>query len=1184
MIRQKGKESIREAVRQLDEKLWHQLEEVWRKAEEGIQEAQRSPDGHQQGTAHCLAVEENLSALIPDEWKGDRLTATDLFVLSAAAALHDAGKAGDTLDDHGHVAMREVRARAQDFGLDEGQAEVVGWIVQAHNDGNLEALPPTPRFLGTAEVDMRTLAALFKLADMLHTEYMRVSRQVVDFGGARGEDNPKTLFRLRVRGWGYNSPECILIQAVAKDKNDIEIISTGFEMMRRDLKSIAPALQAAGFPHEFALAVDDSYLRQAAEAERRAERAFVGMDFFREADAPRFKGRKEDIERLYRLILSVPVALLVGDSGVGKTSLIHAGLFPLLPKTGWHFASARPFTDPTANVVLYIGEQLLEGARSEGIVATLEELARHYKPGNVLIVLDQFEDVTRVPRPEMLDDLRRALVAVQAGRFHNLHLLLAYRTDADAGVGPLFQAVAGSPQGLPRHYLQPLTHEGAREALQAGFAEAQVGVDAKGGPDRRPILDVILDDIEAQGRGFYPPYLQMVGETLCLAAQATADKIVTAALYSEKGGAKKIIGEYLFNRLKEFGEREEKAKRVLVALVRSTGIRGQRSFAELQAEVKLDSPSLTQLLHDLVDKRMIRHLGSGPYEIIHDYLAQLVDQKVVDDEVRRFKHAWERLEVQAAPLAYGGRTQPLFLNDAAELYLFRDRIAPNDNETKLLLCGCLMNGAPGWYWLKKFERPRLCSLIKDALAYGGLNAQAIIALAKILGPDAIPYWRKMLVDTNPNVRRAGVNALAQAAGRDALTDFRQMLKDDNDDVWTAAREALVKTADQEDIPYLRAMLDDGAWEVREAAIRALARVAERQAIADLRMMLGDKKPDVARAAGSALIDVVGPEDIPDLEVELKDKAVIVKQVAILALAKLKGKDAIPQIQAMLRRQPANVKTAARIALARVAEWEDTPRLLKMLRDQDTDVMNSAAKALVQVAKGEDVPHWQMRLADRDSVVRQVAVLVLAEKAGPDAISDLRKALEDKDAIVRKLAVNRLAEVARRQALPDLWTQLDDEDSGVVDAAAQAIARIVTREDAPDLKARWEEGGRVVRRVAALALARIADPVDIPLLKEMLTDRDGYVRQRAIEALARVGGRDEVPSLLSMLQDRDSDVRKMAAKAIAQLGAEEELDRLAGMVVATPWFGETWLDAYEALMLLDRNLYCPFEWPEEKPSS
>ena len=270
MIRHKGKEPIREAVQRLDEKLWHQLAEVWRKAEEGIHEAQRSKDGHQQGTQHCLAVEENLSALIPDDWKGDRLRATDLFVLSAAAALHDVGKAGDTLDDHGHVSMREVRTRAQDFGLDEGQAEVVGWIVCAHNDGNLEALPPTPRFLGTAEVDVRALAALFKLADMLHTEYTRVSRQVVDFAGARGEDNPKTLFRLRVRGWGYDPQGRILLQATPKGVSDIEVIFTGFEMMRRDLEPLAPVLQAAGFPHEFALPeLDETDLRLVAEAERR---------------------------------------------------------------------------------------------------------------------------------------------------------------------------------------------------------------------------------------------------------------------------------------------------------------------------------------------------------------------------------------------------------------------------------------------------------------------------------------------------------------------------------------------------------------------------------------------------------------------------------------------------------------------------------------------------------------------------------------------------------------------------------------------------------------------------------------------------------------------------------------------------------------------------------------------------
>jgi len=140
MQRKKGKEPLREAVKRLDERLWHQLEKVWRLAEEGIQDAQRSKDGHQQGTPHCRAVEENLAALIPDDWKGTQFTATDLFVLSAAAALHDAGKASDSPDDHGHVSMWEVRSRAMTFGLDQGQAEVVGWIVRAHNDGDLEVV------------------------------------------------------------------------------------------------------------------------------------------------------------------------------------------------------------------------------------------------------------------------------------------------------------------------------------------------------------------------------------------------------------------------------------------------------------------------------------------------------------------------------------------------------------------------------------------------------------------------------------------------------------------------------------------------------------------------------------------------------------------------------------------------------------------------------------------------------------------------------------------------------------------------------------------------------------------------------------------------------------------------------------------------------------------------------------
>ena len=114
MQREEGKESLRQAVERLDENLWHQFEDLWRRAKDGIHDAQHSQDGYQQSTPHSRAVEENLSALIPDDWKGTQFTATDLFVLSVAAA-------------------------------------------------------PVP--IGVAKVNVRPLAALFKLADALHTDW-----------------------------------------------------------------------------------------------------------------------------------------------------------------------------------------------------------------------------------------------------------------------------------------------------------------------------------------------------------------------------------------------------------------------------------------------------------------------------------------------------------------------------------------------------------------------------------------------------------------------------------------------------------------------------------------------------------------------------------------------------------------------------------------------------------------------------------------------------------------------------------------------------------------------------------------------------------------------------------------------------------------------------------------------------
>lgn len=55
-----------------------------------------------------------------------------------------------------------------------------------------------------------------------------------------------------------------------------------------------------------------------------------GLRAFEEAAEPFFNGRREESAALRRLVMQAPLTVLFGASGFGKTSLIQAGLFPLL--------------------------------------------------------------------------------------------------------------------------------------------------------------------------------------------------------------------------------------------------------------------------------------------------------------------------------------------------------------------------------------------------------------------------------------------------------------------------------------------------------------------------------------------------------------------------------------------------------------------------------------------------------------------------------------------------------------------------------------------------------------------------------------------------------------------------------------------------------------------------------------
>lgn len=74
-----------------------------------------------------------------------------------------------------------------------------------------------------------------------------------------------------------------------------------------------------------------------------AENTFLGLQPYTEADAYRFKGRTEESQELFRLIVRNDYTVCYAESGEGKTSLLNAGVFPLL-RQNLFFPIAITFT------------------------------------------------------------------------------------------------------------------------------------------------------------------------------------------------------------------------------------------------------------------------------------------------------------------------------------------------------------------------------------------------------------------------------------------------------------------------------------------------------------------------------------------------------------------------------------------------------------------------------------------------------------------------------------------------------------------------------------------------------------------------------------------------------------------------------------------------------------------------
>jgi WD40 repeat protein len=175
---------------------------------------------------------------------------------------------------------------------------------------------------------------------------------------------------------------------------------------------------------------------------------YPGLESFSEQDAGVFFGRRSDIERLYsRLHPALPAhatrwVTLVGPSGVGKSSLVCAGLLPRLVQRGrWTVLPVMtPDEEPIVSLARSLGA-VLAGRPRQAIAQrlgrdplALAELVdevratRGGRPGDVLLVVDQAEQLVTLPdRAKSLAFLELLDLAVREDS--KLWVLLALRSE-----------------------------------------------------------------------------------------------------------------------------------------------------------------------------------------------------------------------------------------------------------------------------------------------------------------------------------------------------------------------------------------------------------------------------------------------------------------------------------------------------------------------------------------------------------------------------------------------------------------------------------------------------------------------------------------------------------------------------------------------------------------------------------
>lgn len=623
-----------------------------------------------------------------------------------------------------------------------------------------------------------------------------------------------------------------------------------------------------------------------------------------DVDGLLFFGRDWETEVVAANVLASRLTVLYGPSGVGKSSLLRAGVVRALRQTG----------DPSLAVAYFgtwAGEPLvgLEEATRTAVADTLARepvdapgtltdrmAAWSAELGNELcLLIDQLEELFLYhPAKEGAGGFVELLPELVLRPGLRVNVLLGVRDDALAQLDVFKERIPGLFMNSLR--LDHLDRAAGRKAILGPLGRYGAIAGAGAVMTIEPeLVDDVLDQVSTgrieqslAGRGAVEgveqvgrvetPYLQLVLQRLWEVERERGSDVLRRETFLALGGAEQIVEDHLDRALRTLTPAEQDtAANVFDHLVTPSGTKIAHGVGDLASYAAVGERELEPVLASLASQRILRPLGenghaSDRYEIFHDVLAGAVlawrtrheaDAALAEERKRRKRLAW-----LAAAALIG-----LALMAALAAYAFSQRSEARTQSAKA-----------------QFQR-------KVALSLAEKRQQALV-LAGIARRRAVERRKEALIQ-KANADRAKANAQNEKKRADLLNAEAQEQKklaiSGEESAKQSQRAAQDAQADAQHQAHIAEVATQAAKSEAKKATdaSAAARAAAKQARSrfyiarSLRLVGRDPEASASDAVQASEL-VATPDDRIDAENALRAALVAIRVKHVLAGAASDG--------------------------------------------------------------------------------------------------------------------------------------------------------------------------------------------------------------------------------------------------------------------------------------------------------